>query len=937
VSDFQFDVMGVSETWLRPNTPSDIYSIPGYTMVRCDRKQQGMPDDGVVGGGVAIYIKQGIAYKQHLLSVADDTGVEYLCIILNIRSKRVGVCVGYRPPNVKYTSLSAFFHSLFVDLAIEVDSVIYLGDNNIDMLSRVDSRAKFLRRLLTELNATQIVNDATRVTSDSATLLDHIIVDRSTEVKRIGVIDASDITDHRGIKITDHKLIYCLLHMKKERLGQKLISYRDFSNFNIDRVVAQVAEIQWSSVRQMQDVNDIEEFVTSNIKLVFDEHAPVVCKRVTRRKAPWRNGDIIRLTKIKNKLRNRFWKSRDPLDWDQYKRARNDLNGKIRLAKKQYFADNLTKTKNPRDFWKCLKSCDIVGNKDSGILPPEITVDEINEFFVGMGSDVDVNRDVVERFKSTTMNNSSEEFNFSEVTEEEVKSAMNEIKSGAVGIDGISIHMIKSVSPYALEAMTHLINVSLSTGVFPTNWKTSIVHPLPKVSTPTTVKDLRPISILPAMSKILEKIVARQLDTHLKANNILPTLQSGFRKNYSTCTALTNMFSDLFDAKDKGRYSIVVVLDYSQAFDSVKKVMLTAKMRYFHFGQKCIDWVDSYFSDRKQITRKGSDSSEPLSKEDGSPQGSCMAPEVFDMYTSDFPSCLKYCVSHFYCDDVQLHLSYEPDNLREAIDQINCDLQNVSEWSTDNGLKLNIDKCAVLHVAPQTVVQTLNENNLQVRLCGRALTVCDKVKTLGVILDSGLTFSEHVTYATQRAMGRLKGLFRFRNLLPQPAKLQIMQSLVLSAFYYCYPAYGNSISREDTYRIQKVQNSAIRFIFCLNRRDHVSPFRDALGLAEMEDVCRVMTNCMTHRALCLGEPRYLGHKLSYREQVSQRSTRQDRKLHFPQVKLEVGRKSYSYFGPKMYNDLPGSLKSYSVSTFKKKIKNVYYKTARTQGGVDLML
>ncbi|KAG8276118.1 hypothetical protein J6590_072136, partial [Homalodisca vitripennis] len=85
----------------------------------------------------------------------------------------------------------------------------------------------------------------------------------------------------------------------------------------------------------------------------------------------------------------------------------------------------------------------------------------------------------------------------------------------------------------------------------------------------------------------------------------------------------------------------------------------------------------------------------------------------------------------------------------------------------------------------------------------------------------------------------------------QSANLQIMQSLILSVFYYCYPAYGNSMSGGDACRIQKVQNSAVRFIFCLNRQEHVSPFREKVGMAPMEDVCRVLTNCMTHKVLCL--------------------------------------------------------------------------------------
>ncbi|KAG8268997.1 hypothetical protein J6590_011608 [Homalodisca vitripennis] len=115
--------------------------------------------------------------------------------------------------------------------------------------------------------------------------------------------------------------------------------------------------------------------------------------------------------------------------------------------------------------------------------------------------------------------------------------------------------------------------------------------------------------------------------------------------------------------------------------------------------------------------------------------------------------------------------------------------------------------------------------------------------------------------------------------------MQIMQSMVLSVFNYCYPAYGNSITKKDAGRIQRLQNSAIRFIFSLNKFDHVSPSRKDANIIAMQDVCRMMTCCMVHKALTTGEPEYLSERLRG-EDVSERSTRQRRLLHFPKVRLE---------------------------------------------------
>jgi len=189
-----------------------------------------------------------------------------------------------------------------------------------------------------------------------------------------------------------------------------------------------------------------------------------------------------------------------------------------------------------------------------------------------------------------------------------------------------------------------------------------------------------------------------------------------------------------------------------------------------------------------------------------------------------------------------------------AIEAMNSDLDNIYKWSVSNGLSLNVNKCKVLFVAPKEVVQALSDSGVQVSLNGQSLAIADKVKTLGVVLNSDLSFSDHITATTQKALGRLRGMYRFKDLLPEHGKIKLIQSLVLSLFYYCYPAYGNSISKEDMVRIQKLQNTAIRFVYGLKRFDHVSSYRQAANLPLMEDVCRVLTGCVVHKTLTLGEP-----------------------------------------------------------------------------------
>lgn len=133
--------------------------------------------------------------------------------------------------------------------------------------------------------------------------------------------------------------------------------------------------------------------------------------------------------------------------------------------------------------------------------------------------------------------------------------------------------------------------------------------------------------------------------------------------------------------------------------------------------------------------------------------------------------------------------------------EINLDLKEVCERSASNGLGLNISKCTALHIAPEQLVQAL-----------RVLTVSRTVRIVSVILDDKLTFSGHFTQNILKALGSLRRTYRVRGLLPEPAKLRLVQALIRSNCQYCYPAYGNSISREDTERIQKMQNTTIHFV-----------------------------------------------------------------------------------------------------------------------------
>ncbi|KAJ3647191.1 hypothetical protein Zmor_024723 [Zophobas morio] len=172
-------------------------------------------------------------------------------------------------------------------------------------------------------------------------------------------------------------------------------------------------------------------------------------------------------------------------------------------------------------------------------------------------------------------------FTFQFSTIEEVALIIRSLKSNALGLDQISLEMIQLCSSVILPHITHLINCCIEADYFPTAWKTALIRSLPKVSSPESPSDLRPISLLPTLRKIFERVLMPQLRKYSEENEIIPNHQFGFRQNHSTTTALLHLTDTLIRNLDQKLSSILATLDYSKAFDKITHELLLAKLSYY--------------------------------------------------------------------------------------------------------------------------------------------------------------------------------------------------------------------------------------------------------------------------------------------------------------------------------------------------------------------
>jgi hypothetical protein len=771
-----------------------------------------------------------------------------------------------------------------------------MGDTNIDMLKPNTVDTKYFQNLISCFSLIQIVTEPTRITDRSQTLIDIICVSKNLSISCLNTVDMSGLSDHC--------LVSCHIDIIKEKHKIRQFVYRNFSNFISEDFFNDSQLINWNALENIGDVNEKLRYLNENVTNLFNYHAPIVVAVAKKPYRPWITYTIRKMIKLKNNAFKRFLKNKNLATYEYYKELRNYTLNAIRNEKRAYLKFETNKAKsNPQKLWKCFSTIGIQKQNLTEIPKSLQNVEEINNYFYNSVNSLLPDNQLINFYNNNVNNDTNANFTLTSVTSTEICESVRLINTEAVGADGINNKMLTIVLPIIMISLTNIINECFKMGCFPNIWKTALVCPLPKIPNPSTFSDLRPISILPCMSKIIERIVHTRLNKYLNQFNLLPTNQSGFRKNFSTCTALTKITDDACLGLDSGKVTILLLLDFSKAFDSINHKLLLAKLHFFGFDLVALKFIESYLGNRQQMVKLNGNVSEPKPIHMGVPQGSILGPLLFTIFTSDLPDQIKNCKTHLYADDTQIYLSFNPNEINSSIALVNDDLKAIVSWANKNSLQLNPGKSKALLIGNTRLrKKTLLLQKYSLLLDKTELTFVESAKNLGVIVDSHLNFEQHVNKKCNAAYLRLKTLYKYKNDLPDYVKYNLVDSLVMSQFSYALTLYYSYLTSAYKNKIQKVLNSCIRFSFGISRSEHITPYLNKYKLLNVENRYILLLLKLIYKVIKNNSPIYLCDLMVKRENVNSLNLRHNQLMIIPRHNSTKFKSSFTYLAAIMYND-----------------------------------
>lgn len=944
-----FDIIMLAEIWCDEKDLS-IYDLPNYNKIYKLRENK-------KGGGLLLFYNSK-KLKFNEIEMQDIVSYEHITgnfeTDLKTAHNNFTLHLIYRPPS----SCSGFpiqraVQELDRSLCILENNknLIVVGDTNINSNNYDDGNVQSYEAVMSgwglERGILGITREEVRANALTSSCIDHIYyrLDDNIITKIFtGIINT---------KISDHYPICCELVMKDSSLGLNG-SGRDNTRpiFYNHLFVTKLKAVKWN----LEEYGNVDEGflkLTSRFSDLYQSctnigknNRPrgILLKPLVKRKK-WMTNEIVRLIKERDRI-FKLWKN-DPSNNGNrilYKRLRNRIISKIRQQKEAHYRDFFARNKrDSKKVWGCVN--DIIGRSKKNSIDDtvitamgrdksttEIVNGFANYFIEGVEGikhtcsrlNVNQSRANIDRARFDVRNDTlgpNYRFYIPKIAPQILIKHIDEMNENkSAGYDKIRAKDIKLVKNEISEPLSRLINSSFHQGVFPNCLKKAVIRPIFKSKSKKEYSNYRPIAILPAIEKILEKHVSIYLNKYLTENQIISEKQYGFTKDRGTGDALLGFATVANEVMESKCHGLALFVDLSKAFDTIEHGQLISALFNIGIRGQQLKWFHSYLYNRKFVVKIKDEYSNEKTISCGVPQGSRLGPTLFIIYLNEILNKIDDCYVWAFADDILLFSVHK--NLKTAERRLQRAFQMFNDWTHDKGLVINSQKTFLLHIKPKNLrsqdeikikyhrcdcTNKLNETNCTCE----SLQIVDKTKYLGVVVDNKLLWNHHITHLHKRLNSLVPMMYNLRNKVSDKVKLMVYKALYESIIRYGITTWGTAAESH----LKTLNNLQRRCLKALQLNGLEPVYREHLFLGQ--------TNIMGHltpKGLYFHAILMIYHKNN--EYKSLRNNRENlrytQRYEVPLPRTSYGYRMPNYIVPYLLNKTPFEIDSIDNDSMYKK-------------------